>query len=71
LGVLFYSCLLALFTRAYGNERFLLWSMLVILLIAEAKEPLLFSGNASRMFVLVLVFSQLHGLRHRTRMLVA
>lgn len=56
LGVLFYCCVFWLFFRNIRMKYFLVLTMGLVLLAAEAKEPLLFSGNASRVFILIVVF---------------
>ena len=38
------------------ENRYLIGTFVLVLAIAEIKEPLLFSGVASRMFILVLVY---------------
>ena len=57
LGLCFYAILLRMFLLGTGRYRFLLGSFVLLLLIAEAKEPLLYSGVASRMFILIAVFA--------------
>ena len=55
-GLLFYVCVFYLFFKNFRINMFLILTMGAILLAAEAKEPLLFSGNASRVFILIVVF---------------
>lgn len=60
-GIIFYLVVFYLFVSGYRNSKYkyLLISILAILLISEAKEPLLISGNASRIFLIILIFSKL------------
>lgn len=55
-GLLFYACVFYLFFKNVRTNIFLILTMGAILLTAEAKEPLMFSGNASRVFVLIVAF---------------
>jgi hypothetical protein len=61
LGIMFYAVVFYLFTSGYKNSKnkYLLLSILTILLISETKEPLLTSGNSSRIFLIILIFSKL------------
>jgi len=65
LGLLFYACVFYLFIQPVGREKYLLWVILFVLSVAEVKETLLFSGYGSRMFLIILVFSQLELLKVR------
>jgi hypothetical protein len=57
LGIIFYVLIFRLYLQEVSaDNKKLLTAILTILIIAEAKESLLFSGNASRLFVLILVF---------------
>lgn len=56
LGLAFYVIMLRMFLLVFKGNKFLIGSLLLILLISEAKEPLLYSGVVSRMFILILVF---------------
>ena len=40
----------------FNSNKFLIGSFILLLAIAETKEPLLYSGVASRMFILLLVY---------------
>lgn len=55
-GVAFYVCFFLLFRNVFSYKPFLFFTIGLLLLIAEAKEPLLFSGYASRIYFLLLVF---------------
>ena len=59
LGIIFYLCLYLLYFRKIKSHKYLFYCILSILLLSEAKEPLLFSGNGSRIFILLLMFSYL------------
>jgi len=58
-GILFYFCLYLVYLKPIKSHRFLLYCIALILLLAETKEPLLYSGNASRVFILILIFSHM------------
>lgn len=55
-GTMFYACFLLLFRDVFSYKPFLFFTIGFLLFIAEAKEPLLFSGYASRVYFLLLVF---------------
>lgn len=55
-GFLFYILLYRMYFLPLGENKFLIGSLIVLLAVAEAKEPLLYSGVASRIFILVLVY---------------
>lgn len=55
-GVAFYVCFLLLFRNVFSYKPFLFFTIGLLLLVAEVKEPLLFSGYASRVYFLLLVF---------------
>jgi len=56
LGAVFYLGLIFLFFEAFRSKKMLVVPIAIVLLVAEAKEPALFSGNAARALVLILVF---------------
>lgn len=58
-GLLFYGTLLFYYFKNYKQEKFLLGSIGAVLLFAELKEPLLFSGNGARIFILMVVYLEL------------
>ena len=55
-GLLFYAIIYRIYFCALRGNEFLLGTSILILAIAELKEPLLFSGVASRMFIFILIF---------------
>ena len=57
LGVIFYLILYFIYFSGFKKDRFLIGNLILLLTIAELKEPILYSGLASRMFILILVFS--------------
>ncbi len=58
-GALYYFVFFLMFRNIIFRKRSLFLMIGIILLIAEAKEPLLFSGYASRLYILILVFAVL------------
>lgn len=57
LGMCFYAILLRMYLLGFSGHKYLIGSMVVLLVIAEAKEPLMYSGTAARMFILLAVFA--------------
>ena len=55
-GLSFYAILYRAYFRAFRGNKFLVGTLILLLAIAELKEPLLYSGVASRMFIFILVF---------------
>ncbi|HEY9135481.1 MAG TPA: hypothetical protein VIM85_06780 [Pseudomonadales bacterium] len=68
LGFLFYFCIFRLFFKNYRINFFLIATMGFFLLVAETKEPLLFSGNASRVFVLIVTFLSMRRVAEQSAM---
>lgn len=58
-GVIFYLSFFCIFRNVIFREKFVFITIGLILLIAEAKEPLLFSGYASQVYIIILVFKML------------
>lgn len=58
-GLLFYIFFFVMFRRVIFREKYIFVTVGVILLVAEAKEPLLFSGYASRVYIFLLIFYML------------
>jgi hypothetical protein len=58
-GLLFYMCFFLMFRNVFMYKPFLFLTIGGLLLIAEIKEPLLFTGYASRLYFLILVFGVL------------
>jgi len=58
-GLIFYACFLLMFRNVFLHKSFLFLTVGSLLLIAEAKEPLLFTGYASRTYFMLLVFGML------------
>lgn len=56
LGIIFYLILYYMYFLTYRLNKFLIGSFILVLTIAEIKEPLLYSGFASRMFILIFVY---------------
>jgi hypothetical protein len=56
LGILFYVGILILFFKKFWIEPFLIVTLGLILLVAEVKQPLLFSGYAARIYIFIIVF---------------
>ena len=56
LGIIFYLALYYVYFLTYRLNKFLIGSFILVLTIAEIKEPLLYSGFASRMFILISVY---------------
>lgn len=57
LGIFFYLILYWIYLSGFKKDRFLMGNLILLLTIAELKEPLLLTGLSSRMFILILVFS--------------
>ena len=55
-GVIFYIILYYMYFLTFRLNKYLIGSIVLVLTIAESKEPLLFSGFASRMFILIAVY---------------
>ncbi len=55
-GLIFYGCFFLLFRNVFLYKSFLFVTIGLLLLVAEAKEPLLFTGYASRTYFMLLVF---------------
>lgn len=60
-GTIFYIILLKIYFLPFKKNKFLIGAMVLLLLVAEAKEVLLYSGVASRMFILLLVYCYYDG----------
>lgn len=58
-GFIFYLCIFFFYFQSYVYRKFLIFSIGLVLLVAEAKEPVLFSGNSARIFILIVVFIQM------------
>ncbi len=56
-GVAFYLAFFLIFRNVVFRRKFLFLTIGVVLLIAELKEPLLFTGYASRVYILLLAYS--------------
>jgi len=56
LGLVFYLIILSVFLINFRKNKFLIGTFVLLLASSEVKEPLMFSGVASRMFILILVF---------------
>ena len=54
-GLLFYILFFLMFRNVFFYKPFLFLTIGALLLIAEAKEPLLFTGYSARLYILVLV----------------
>jgi hypothetical protein len=55
-GFLFYFILFKMYFLPFSENKFLIGSFILLLAVAEIKEPLLYSGAASRMFIFILVY---------------
>jgi hypothetical protein len=55
-GSIFYVIVFYMYFLTFGINKYLIGSFVLVLTIAEIKEPLLFSGFASRMFILIFVY---------------
>ena len=56
-GLIFNMLIYRIYFLAFrGGNKYLIGTIILLLTIAEIKEPLLFSGVASRIFIIVLVF---------------
>jgi len=56
IGLFYYFLILRIFIKSLSFNKFLLIPILIILCIAELKEPLLYSGVASRSFLLISLY---------------
>jgi hypothetical protein len=56
-GLAFYFAFFLIFRNVFLKKRFLFLTIGAVLLVAEFKEPLLFSGYASRVYVLLLAYT--------------
>lgn len=56
LGFLYYLIIFVIYTKSYSYNTFLFPPILIILFIAELKEPLLYSGIASRVYILLILY---------------
>jgi hypothetical protein len=54
-GVIFYACFFLLFRNVFLYKPFFFITIGLLLLVAEAKEPLLFTGYSSRIYFIFLV----------------
>lgn len=55
-GLLFYFCFFFMFRSVILRKKFIFITIGFILLVAEAKEPLLFTGYGSRVYIILLTF---------------
>lgn len=55
-GSLFYFTFFFVFRKVIYKKKYLFVTISLILIIAEAKEPLLFTGYSSRVYIILLVF---------------
>lgn len=55
-GSIFYAIVFYMYLLPFSINKYLIGSFVLVLTVAEVKEPLLFSGVASRMFILILVY---------------
>lgn len=55
-GSIFYVIVYSMYFLTFRLNKYLIGSFILVLTIAEIKEPLLFSGFASRMFILIFVY---------------
>jgi hypothetical protein len=55
-GALFYLSFFFLFRNVFSYKKFLFITIGIVLLIAEVKEPLLFTGYSARLYFMLLVF---------------
>ena len=55
-GSIFYVIVFYMYFLTFRINKYLIGSFVLVLTIAEIKEPLLFSGFASRMFILIFVY---------------
>lgn len=55
-GLAFYFLIFRLYFSIRSFDKFLIFSFIAILTFGEVKEPLLFSGFVSRVFMMILVF---------------
>lgn len=64
-GTIFYIILLKMYFLPFKRNKFLIGAMVLLLLAAEAKEVLLYSGVASRMYILLLVYCYFDALANK------
>lgn len=55
-GSIFYVIVYYMYFLTFRINKYLIGSFVLVLTVAEIKEPLLFSGFASRMFILIFVY---------------
>lgn len=55
-GSIFYCLIYYMYLLPLTENKYLLGTLVLILSIAEIKEPLLFSGVAARMYILILIY---------------
>tara|TARA_B100000787_G_scaffold35273_1_gene24528 strand:- start:2102 stop:3352 length:1251 start_codon:yes stop_codon:yes gene_type:complete len=55
-GSIFYVMVFYMYLLPFRINKYLIGTFVLVLTVAEIKEPLLFSGVASRMFILILVY---------------
>lgn len=55
-GSIFYVIIYYMYFLTFRLNKYLIGSFVLVLTLAEIKEPLLFSGFASRMFILIFVY---------------
>jgi hypothetical protein len=55
-GGIFYLIVYRIYFSGFKKNKFLIGNLILLLTLAEIKEPMLFSGLSSRMFILILVF---------------
>jgi hypothetical protein len=58
-GIAFYLLLFYLYLNHARKNYFLFLSMFLVLLVSELKEPLLFTGNAARIYIFYLCFIEM------------
>jgi hypothetical protein len=58
-GFSFYFCFFFMFRSVIFRKKFIFITIGIILLVAEAKEPLLFAGYGSRVYIILLTFALL------------
>lgn len=65
LGCIFYCCAFYIFAQSAGGKWLLFWPLIFLLLIAEAKEGLLFGGYSSRLLFILMGFWGAQKMRYR------
>jgi hypothetical protein len=63
LGFIYYICIFFIYAWNHKKKWGIVAPMIIILIFAELKEVLLFSGIASRMFIIVSIFLQLESVK--------